>query len=458
MKNKKDILPIAMASIIALVVTGVVRWLIPGGTIIKQQPLKKELSLPDIALTVKNLPQKEQEAQVLCVNSEIKKDQKITTANVGWKNWPIKSVQPHFIAQDMKGSKMNNKEDYDKALKMWAKSDIPVGTPLTTSMLTDQDPEEIKRKKAAAEAAAKKKKEEEERQKELEKTKIRVGYRAVTFSVDQRASVSANMIAPGDLIDVLILENVGNRSVTHSYRDVKLVAIDGVNAIEKKQQSDSGLFGNAMQSLTSTSAPKNVTLEVKRDMVDTMLKQAGKGNGIVISIRNQNEEVAGNAGEEEETSMVEDANQRELERSTADMAKPTAADDLLESRAKERQDQEHLEELVRNLNDVSFANDLKPVEHKSDDNQTDGSRMEIPAGRILPGDNQDKDADNEKPKIETAIVHRKGFESERIGFDEKGNKVSSDDSGSSGGSISGDSGYSSSSSSSSRKSSSRSYK
>ncbi len=292
MKNKKDILPIAMASIIALVVTGVVRWLIPGGTIIKQQPLKKELSLPDIALTVKNLPQKEQEAQVLCVTSEIKLDEKITAEKVGWKNWPIKSIQPHFIAQDMKGNKMNNKEDYDKALKMWAKSDIPTGVPLTISMLTDQDPEEIKRKKAEAEAAEKKKKEEEERQKELEKTKIRVGYRAVTFSVDQRASVSANMISPGDLIDVLILENVGNRSITHSYRDVKLVAIDGINAVEKKQQGDAGLFGSAMQSLTSTSAPKNVTLEIKRDMVDTMLKQAGKGNGIVISIRNQNEEVA----------------------------------------------------------------------------------------------------------------------------------------------------------------------
>lgn len=448
MKNKKDVLPIAMASIIALVVTGVVRWLIPGGTIIKQQPVKKELSLPDIALTVKNLPPKEQEAQVLCVTSEIKQDEKITTAKVGWKNWPIKSVQPHFIAQDTKGNKMNNKEDYDNALKMWAKSDILAGVPLTTGMLTDQDPEEIKKKKAEEEAAAKKKKEEEERQKELEKTKIRVGYRAVTFSVDQRASVSANMIAPGDLIDVLILENVGNRSITHSYRDVKLVAIDGVSTVEKKQQKETGLFGSAIQSFGGTSAPKNVTLEIKREIVDTMLKQAGKGNGIVISLRNQNEEISENAGEEQETSEVDDAAQSELMRSTAEMSKPTAADDLLESRNKERQDQEHLEELIRGINKISLANDTaeKKVEEEP---QPDGSRMEIPAGRILSGENQEEKAEEKEPKIETATVHRKGFESEKIGFNEQGKKVSNEDSGGSGSSS-----YSSSSGSS-KKSSSR---
>ena len=64
MGNKRDIVPIVIASAVALVVTGIIRWMIPSGsTIIKQQPIKKELSLPDIPLMIKSEQKKIKEVQ-----------------------------------------------------------------------------------------------------------------------------------------------------------------------------------------------------------------------------------------------------------------------------------------------------------------------------------------------------------------------------------------------------------
>ena len=77
MGNKKDVLPIIMASAVALVVTGIVRWILPGGTVIKQQPLQKELSLPNIPLMIKEEKKKIMDVQVLVTSSAFKKDEKI---------------------------------------------------------------------------------------------------------------------------------------------------------------------------------------------------------------------------------------------------------------------------------------------------------------------------------------------------------------------------------------------
>ena len=146
MNSKKDILPIVIASVIALVVTGIVRWLIPGGTVIKQQPLKKELSLPDIPLMIKTEQKKVLEVQVLVTNADIKKDERISLAKLTWKNWPANALQPHFIAKDNKETPLNNRADYNNALNMWARNEIPSGMPLTISMLTSNDPVEIANK------------------------------------------------------------------------------------------------------------------------------------------------------------------------------------------------------------------------------------------------------------------------------------------------------------------------
>ena len=55
MNNKKDILPIVIAAVIALLITGIVRFLLPvsGEQNAKQESSKNEISMPDIPLMVK---------------------------------------------------------------------------------------------------------------------------------------------------------------------------------------------------------------------------------------------------------------------------------------------------------------------------------------------------------------------------------------------------------------------
>ncbi len=150
MGNKKDVLPIIVASGVALVITGIVRFLLPGGTVIKQQPLKQELSLPDIPLLVKSDQKKAKEIQVLVTSTEIKKGEKIVQGKLTWRTWPENAIQPNFIAQDKKGTPLNNKTDYNNALNMWANNDIPDGIPLILGMLTNIDPVETEKKEKEA--------------------------------------------------------------------------------------------------------------------------------------------------------------------------------------------------------------------------------------------------------------------------------------------------------------------
>ena len=314
MGNKKDVLPIVVASAVALVITGIVRFFLPGGTVIKQQPLKKELSLPDIPLMIKSEQGKAKEIQVLVTNIEIKKDEKIVQDKLTWRTWPENAVQPSFIAQDKKGTPLNNRTDYSNALNMWAKNDIPVGVPVTLGMLTSIDPvEAAKKAKEAKEAEdnANKKRQEE---KEKEDTLIRVGYRAVPFQINSKTPISSNMISPGDYVDVFINSFENNKKKTHIYKGMKIIAIDGVTKKQKEERKSSGgLFGGGGLNLGGLLSPKNITLEVKESLVNTMLKQA-ENNGITITLRSQKEggndsdnveEVEGN-GASSDTNLIKD--------------------------------------------------------------------------------------------------------------------------------------------------------
>ena len=115
MGNKKDVLPIVVASAVALVITGIVRVFLPTGVVVKQQPLKKELSLQNIPLMIKSEQGKAKEVQVLVTNVEIKKDEKIVQDKLIWRTWPGNVVQPNFIAQDNKGAPLNNRTDHSNA-------------------------------------------------------------------------------------------------------------------------------------------------------------------------------------------------------------------------------------------------------------------------------------------------------------------------------------------------------
>ncbi|MDR0678225.1 MAG: hypothetical protein LBF44_01660, partial [Holosporaceae bacterium] len=289
MSGKKDILPIIIASGIALVVTGIVKFFMPEKRIVvnSEQKFTKELSMPNIPLMVQQEKEKEKqrvENQVLVTSKDIKKGGKVMLDSITWKKWPRDAMQPYFIAKDDQGKPLNNHEDYNNALKMWAAGDIPAGIPLTTRMLSAVDPQKLVEVTPKSEKIQKKK---------IEKRKgfsIRKGMRAITFSVDQKSANSSEMLHPGDLVDVLIIEQRSHEDAKariYKYEALKILAIDGDTKQKKEEdrgKSENTLIGG-LSSVGMMLFAKNVTLEIQEDMVEEMLRRAGN-NGVILSLRN----------------------------------------------------------------------------------------------------------------------------------------------------------------------------
>ncbi|MDR1362079.1 MAG: hypothetical protein LBJ16_02590, partial [Holosporaceae bacterium] len=83
----KDFVPIILASTIAIVITAVVKWLIPSSESARRD-VSDEVSMPDIPLMAKDKTKKRSiEIYVLMVGKEIKKDEKITEESCSWKRW-----------------------------------------------------------------------------------------------------------------------------------------------------------------------------------------------------------------------------------------------------------------------------------------------------------------------------------------------------------------------------------
>lgn len=448
MNNKKDILPIIIAAVIALLITGVVRWLLPlSSQNSKQESAKNEVSMPEIPLMVKVEKKKIIERYVLITAKDIKKDEKITGDHFIWKKWPEDAMQPYFVAKDDNGTPLNNGSDYSNALSMWAKTDIPNGIPLTMSMLSSEDPQ----KKAEEE---KKKKEEEARKKlEAEKAEsfIKKGMRAVTFSIDQRSASSSNMLEPGDLVDVLIMEQRADKTRTYKYKALKILAIDGVTKFEsakRKAEHNNTLLSNVNIGVPNFLAPKNVTLEVKEELVEVMLKQSNS-NGIVLSIRSQSEPVD-NKFEDESEDLMSEENSNTILDGILSINKSNPTDALLEEKARKEAEERSMSMLMNNISIVNSAESMfgiKNPEHDSDRGKSgkgsekatlskdkkvllkDG-KYEIVSGKIVGEDPK------EDPK--TVIVYRK-LTPTAVKFNESGKIM--DGSGSSSGS--GESGVSS---------------
>ncbi|MBO4405241.1 MAG: hypothetical protein J5821_00750 [Alphaproteobacteria bacterium] len=419
MGNKKDILPIVMASAVALVITGIVRWMIPGGTVIKQQPLKKELSLPDIPLMIKSEQKKAKEIQVLVTSTEIKKDERIVQAKLSWKTWPSNAVQPYFIAQDSKGIPLNNRTDYTNALNMWAKNEIPAGIPLTLSMLTSDDPVEIARKKKEAEEAEKAKKLQLEKKKKDTENLIKVGYRAVPFQVDQRTPISKSMISPGDYVDVIINSFEGNKQKTHVYKGLKIIAIDGVTTKQDNVQKDNekgGLFGSGI-SFGGASNLKNITLEVKESLVNVMLKQAGN-SGITITLRSQREKVEDT---DEDTFVDEDRvtpSNNNLIKGIWEMNRSSSAEMLKESARKRQEAERNISALLHNMNSLGVQTVQKDREEVKAPVET-SSKYEVVSGRIV---SETENKKKEEEKDEPVKIYRK-LTPDEVQFYKNGKRV-----------------------------------
>ncbi len=431
MDKKREVMPILTASVIALIVTGVVRWILPGGTVIKQQPLKKELSLPDIPLMAKETKKKTVEIQVLVTKNPIKKDEKIVLAKTEWKKWPADALQGYFIAKDNKGTPLNNGADFANAQKMWAKNDIPAGIPLVMAMLTDADPQKIlleQKKKKEAEEKKLKEKQAAEKKKQANDSGIKPGYRAVTFSIDQKAPVSSSMIKPGQLIDIIIEENAGGKTKTHTYTAVKIIAVDGKTQkdIEAEARNrDSGGF--SLGSITSFGNPKNITLEIHANMVNTMLKQAGN-QGVLLSLRNQDEadhkDALSQTGEEDP--IVRNMIVKQIE----SMNKSTAADKLMDIKKRKIETDRDISLLLKNLHSSAGRQiEMWKRAEKYKDNGSsaaNGGKYEIMSGRIV--------GNIEQPQEDKTVVRifRK-LESSEIEFDKTGKKSDSKSSSSSSG-------------------------
>jgi Flp pilus assembly protein CpaB len=424
MSSKKNILPIVIASGIALVITGIVKFLMPEKKVVvsSDQKSTKELSMPDIPLMVQQEKEKEKqlvENQVLVTAKDIKKGGKVMPDSVSWKKWPRNAMQPYFIAKDEQGKPLNNPEDYNNALKMWAPSDIPAGIPLTTRMLSATDPQKL------AEIV---KKSEKVQKKKMEKKKnfaIGKGMRAITFSIDQKSANSSDMLHPGDYVDVLIIEQQqrdDNKAKIYKYEALKILAIDGDTKVQKEEEKDKGASAVMVTGLSSVGVllfPKNVTLEIQEDMVEEMLRRAGN-TGVILSLRNQSEKT-GNSEEKfvEKGKPIDEGNLQLLmkDMSISGGNSGSSSHTLMEVQNRKESEERSLSMIMRNMSSAGGSGDGGAITGKSDSeksNQNAKGKYEIVSGKVV--------EDDEKPDRKSAVIYRK-LEAKEVKFDEDGRKV-----------------------------------
>ena len=368
MGRKKNMLPVIIAVGVALVVAGLARWIKSGSfTSNQQSKAKKELSMPDIPLMVNDTKRKLDD-QVLVVANDIKNGAKITIKDLTWKKWPSDAIQPNFIVRNRREALQNNKSDYKNVLNMWAITDIPTGVPLSMNMLTNIDPKSLEEEK--------RKKEEEEKKKlqmEKDSTFIGKGMRAITFPVDQRSASSSSMLHPENLVDVLIIERQGDKTKTHKYSALKVLAIDGVTKFGDKKND-------------AANPPKNVTLEIKEDCVEEMLRLVGN-NGIILSLRNQNEEIKNEVKvPEKKEEEIKDQNAEEtLLQSIIDMNHTNSMEALHEAKKREEEEEAREANLAMFIGGTNATGNnglVNPNENELHENDSKG-KYEIVSGKII---------------------------------------------------------------------------
>lgn len=432
MRDKKDLLPIGIAIVVAFAVTGVVRLMFPYASDedVKKNS-KKILSIPEIPVVAKS-GHKTDEVLVLVVARPIKKDQAITLASLEWKRWPMSALQPNFIAKDNEGRVLNNAGDHTAYNgSTWAKSDIQVGLPFLVSMTTPEDP--VKKAEEAKRAA------EEKRRKALEKEKsesfIKKGMRAVTFPLDQRLASSSNMFSPGELVDVLIINN-GEKSKTYKYKAVKILAIDGITKFEGSKNASgvrqsSGFLGTIQSSVVGgLMTPKTVTLEIKEELVDTMLKQSGD-RGVVLSLRNQKEAIDGEDSiceyvGDEDGGPFDSLSRNRILKSIMEISKTSAAAILQNQKAKKIAEENNIANIISNMN--ALASNARSLRKELDVSKKSVALKGNTSGRyeIVSGKVTDKHVEmdgegekgNKKPKKMVTIY--KKLSPNAIQFNENG--------------------------------------
>ncbi|MDR2766556.1 MAG: SAF domain-containing protein [Holosporaceae bacterium] len=409
MNDKNSIIQIVMiAFAVALVVTFGVRLLLISSTSnFNLLTPKRELSMGDIPLIIEEA---KKQTEVLIVSKDIKKDSKITLKMLSWRKWPLSAIQSKFIARDIRGTPMNSKGDYGKALEMWAASDIPAGVPLTIKMLTAEDPQ----KKLEKDEKARKLLENQKASAEF----IRNGMRAVTFPIDQRSASSLNVLCYNDLVDALIMERRGDKIKTHKYKALKILAIDGATKFIKNiEDKDKGKIEGKPG---TTAVPKNITLEVKEELVDTMLRQLGNG-GVVLSIRSSTEAPKSeedNTEDEEATKLLA---QEALLQNIMNMNKMTSAAAIIEERDKKNRNEKDLFLLVKSMNSANDgASDqngekgrFPGAEHSGARAKSSSEKIEIVSGRMV---------GKETPEKKSEVVLYRKLNPQKMAFSKDGQR------------------------------------
>lgn len=438
MKDKREFIPIIIASIVALIITFLVRMFLPYNEVVQQ---KQDITMPAIPV-VRKVDRKMAEVEVLVSSVNIKEGDKIKLQSTCWKKWPVSSMQNHFIAKDLKGNVMNNGPDYTNAQKMWAKTLIPTGVPITMQMLTNEDPIE----KARLE---KQKQEEELKKKEESKHNnfVKKGMRAITFPIDSRSGSAASFLSPGELVDIIIINGNtkrtagkdGNGGVVR-YSGIKILAFDSVTYLDKQHAEEaqktqgekkkdapkgskvgvndffSGISGGVSNTFSGgLFNPKNVTLEVSDDRVSEMMTVVD-GGGVILCLRNQEEPVI-----EALTGKLENPDDAKILGSMIGLFGANTVDRLQSEKARvdaEKSSPHEFDMMVKQMNSINESN--RQIAAKNKDNgendfSIDDSKdimspvrgenysYEVVRGRIV-GD--EKGANGEEPH--TVNIYKKG--------------------------------------------------
>ena len=244
------------------------------------------------------------------------------------------------------------------------------------------------------------------------------------------------MMAPGDIVDVLIMEQRGEKIKSHKYVAIKILAIDGMDKFEKKskgEKQDSGLLGNINlgSAVGGLLLPKNVTLEVREELVDIMLKQMGNG-GITLSIRNQEEaiaeEEAGMEIEESADMITKDAVLHKI----MNMNNQSAAAAIITAKEEQEAEAKKLDTLIKDITLLNSKNSIDVVKDKSNKKQNSKTKTTVKkvrnprTGKIefVSG----KAVGEEEPEKRSVKLYRKLTHSE-VEFDGNGDKLNSSEAG-----------------------------
>lgn len=291
-KNFNKYIPVLFACIAAFVITLLIRVLLPTSDNVQYSG--NELPLPNIPFINKD-EKKEKDTFVLIAMKDIKQNEKILHQSVTWKKWPREAISSSFIAKDADGTMLNSNYAYSNVINLYAKYPISKGTPLSVSGLSRK--KTVSSRKALTAAAEKelretiekelrneikteyenknKKAKEAEKRRQIEAAgdKVKSGMSVITVPIDQRSIASKGFLQIGDRVDLLYPLNNAAKTFK-KFVNVIIVEIDGKKVFTS--------IDNIQNSI-----PKNVTVEVKSQYAEDLIREVSSGKQAVILVKNQ---------------------------------------------------------------------------------------------------------------------------------------------------------------------------